>query len=285
VYEPAVDTTIDCAVSPVDQRLPVAEDEVSVMVLPAQKEAGPLMVGVVSAGVAATANGSEVAEQPLASVTVTVYEPAAETTIDCVVSPVDQRLPVPEDDVRVTVVPAQNDAGPVMVGVAGAGLAVTANAAEVAEQPPALLTVTVYEPAAETTIDCVVSPVDQRLPATDDEVSVMLLPAQKDDGPVMVGVAGAGFAARAKAAEVAEQPLASVTLTVYEPAAETMIDCVVSPVDQRLPVAEDEVNVAAPPAQKAAGPLMTGVAGSGLEVTAKGAEVALQPLASVKVTE
>ena len=79
--------------------------------------------------------------------------------------------------------------------------------------------------------------------------------------------------------------MALVMVTVYEPAAETMIDCVVSPVDQRLPVAEEEVNVAAPPAQKAAGPLMTGVAGSGLEVTAKGAEVALQPLASVKVTE
>ena len=55
--------------------------------------------------------------------------------------------------------------------------------------------------------------------------------------------------------------------------------------DQRLPVAADEVNVAVPPAQKAEGPLMTGVAGSGFEVTAKGVEVALQPLASVKVTE
>ena len=94
------------------------EDDVRVMVLPAQKELGPLMVGVVRAGVALTANGAEVEEQPPASVTVTVYEPAAETRIDCVVSPVDQRLPVNEDDVRVMVVPAQNDAGPVMVGVA-----------------------------------------------------------------------------------------------------------------------------------------------------------------------
>ena len=190
------------------------EDDVRVMVLPAQKELGPLMVGVVRAGVAATAKGAEVEEQPPASVTVTVYEPAAETRIDCVVSPVDQRLPVNEDDVRVMVVPAQNDAGPVMVGVAVAGFAVTANAVDVAEQPPALVTVTVYEPAAETTIDWVVAPVDQRLPVATDDVSVIVLPAQKDAGPVMVGVAGAGLAVRAKGAEVAEQPATVVSLIV-----------------------------------------------------------------------
>ena len=138
-----METTIDCAVSPVDQRLPVADDEVSVMVLPAQKADGPLMVGVVSAGVAATANGSEVAEQPLASVTLTESEPAAVTVIDCVVAPVDQRLPVTDDDVSVIVLPAQNELGPVMVGVAGRGLTVTAKAAEVAGQPLALVAVTV----------------------------------------------------------------------------------------------------------------------------------------------
>ena len=66
-----------------------------------------------------------------------------ETTIDCAVSPVDQRLPVAEDDVRVIVPPPQMLAGPVMVGVACAGFAVTTLAAEVAEQPATLLTVTV----------------------------------------------------------------------------------------------------------------------------------------------
>jgi hypothetical protein len=70
--------------------------------------------------------------------------PAAETAIDCVVAPVDQRFPVTEEDVRVMVPPAQESAvGPVMVGVAAAGLAVTANGADVAEQPPALVAVTV----------------------------------------------------------------------------------------------------------------------------------------------
>jgi hypothetical protein len=76
-----------------------------------------------------------VAEQPLASATVTVYEPAVETTIDCVVAPVDQRFPVNAEEVRVIVVPAQKETGPLMVGVAGVGLTVTAKAAEVAEPP------------------------------------------------------------------------------------------------------------------------------------------------------
>jgi hypothetical protein len=84
----------------------------------------------------------------------------------------------------------------------------------VAEQPLALVMVTVYEPAAETMIDCVVAPVDQRFPIAEDDVSVTVLPAQKADGPLMVGVAGVGFAVTAKAAEVAEQPPGSVTVTV-----------------------------------------------------------------------
>jgi hypothetical protein len=38
--------------------------------------------------------------------------------IDGVVAPVDQTFPVADDDVRVIVVPAQNELGPVIVGVA-----------------------------------------------------------------------------------------------------------------------------------------------------------------------
>ena len=81
--------------------------------------------------------------QPLALVTVTVKVPAAATLIDCVVAPVDQRFPVAEDDVRVIVPPPQKLVGPLIVGVAGTGFAVTANAVEVAEQPAAFVTLTV----------------------------------------------------------------------------------------------------------------------------------------------
>src|SRR5471030_919368 len=121
-----------CVVAPVDQRFPVADDEVSVIVLPGQNEVGPLMAGVAAAGLAVTANAVEVAEQPLALVAVTLYEPASETEIDCVVAPVDQRFPVADDEVSVMVVPGQKEEGPLIVGVAAAGLAVTANAAELA---------------------------------------------------------------------------------------------------------------------------------------------------------
>jgi hypothetical protein len=123
-------------------------------------------------------------------------------------------LPVRDEEVRVIVVPGQKEAGPLMVGVAGVGLTVTAKDAEVEEQPAALVTVTLYVPGVETMIDCVVAPVDQRLPVGDDEVRVVALPAQKELAPLMVGTVGAGFAVTTNGAEVAEQPPALVTLTV-----------------------------------------------------------------------
>jgi len=64
--------------------------------------------------------------------------------------------------VSVTEPPAQNVAGPetLTLGVAGAALAVTAVATEVAVQPFASVTVTLYEPELVTAIDCVVAPFD-----------------------------------------------------------------------------------------------------------------------------
>ena len=47
-----------------------------------------------------------------------------------------------------------------------------------------------------------------------DEVRVMVLPAQSADGPLIAGVAGSGFAVTAYAADVAEQPLGLVTVTL-----------------------------------------------------------------------
>jgi hypothetical protein len=84
----------------------------------------------------------------------------------------------------------------------------------VAWQPFASVTVTLYEPAAETVIDWVVAPFDQRFPVGDDEVSVMLLPAQNVAAPVIVGVTGSGLAVTTLAAEMPWQPFASVTVTV-----------------------------------------------------------------------
>jgi hypothetical protein len=89
-------------------------------------EAGCVVIESAATGFEVTTNGAELAEQPLAFVTVTVYEPATETVIDCVVAPVDQRFPVAEDDVSVTVLPAQtSELPPLIVGVASGGSAVT----------------------------------------------------------------------------------------------------------------------------------------------------------------
>ena len=60
--------------------------------------------------------------------------------------------------------PSQNVVGPpaVITGVDGLALTVTVVAADVALQPLAFVTVTLYEPEVVTLIDCVVAPFDQR---------------------------------------------------------------------------------------------------------------------------
>ena len=88
-----------------------------------------------------------------------------ETTIDWVVTPVDHKYELPVLEVKVTLPPAQKVVDPlaVIVGVAGAGFTVTVVPALAAlEQPEAFVTRTVYVPEVETTIDCVVAPVDHK---------------------------------------------------------------------------------------------------------------------------
>ena len=101
----------------------------------------------------------------------------------------------------------------------------------------------------------------------------------------MVGVAGTGFTVTVVAAEVAEHNPVE-TLTVYVPEVETVMDDVVAPVDQVLPVPAEDVNVTEPPVQKEVGPpaVMVGVAGVGFTVTVVAAEVAEHPFTSIKVT-
>jgi hypothetical protein len=76
--------------------------------------------------------------------TETQYEPASDTVIDRVVAPFDQRLPVAEDDVNVTLPPWQNAVSPEAetVGVVGNGFTVTVVAAETAEAQVPLFTET-----------------------------------------------------------------------------------------------------------------------------------------------
>ena len=68
---------------------------------------------------------------------------------------------------------------------------------------------------------------------------------------------------------------------------ETVIICVVAPVDQRLPLAEDDVKFTDPPAQNVVEPLgvIVGAEGVGFTVTFVAADVAEHPFPSVNVTE
>jgi hypothetical protein len=149
----------------------------------------------VTLGVTVTSVAVEVAEQSAALVTVTVYEPTVLTVIDCVVAPLLHNQDAPADAVSVTEPPLQNVTGPPAVIVAvGNVFTVITVAAEVAEHPAALVTVTVYEPAVLTVIACVVAPLlhNQDVPA--DAVSVTEPPVQNATGPPAVIVAvGNGF--------------------------------------------------------------------------------------------
>ena len=105
---------------------------------------GPALA-VVGKGSSATVTPADGAEVQPPLVTVTVYVPAVLTVIEGVVSPVDQRLPVADDEVKVTLPPVQKVVGPpgVMVGVAGKGFTVTTVPADGEEVQPPLVTVTV----------------------------------------------------------------------------------------------------------------------------------------------
>jgi len=99
-------------------------------------------------------------------------------------------------------------------------------------------------------------------------------------------VAGNAVTVTVVPADVADVQPAVVTATVYVPEVETVIDCVVAPVDQTFPLADDEVNTTLPPAQKVNGPPaeMVGVAGIGFTVTVVPAEATEVQPPLVRVT-
>ena len=88
---------------------------------------------------------------------------------------------------------------------------------------------------ALTVIDCVVAPFDHSHDEPALAVRVTLPPWQNVVGPeaVIVGAGGGGLTVTDTGAEEAEHPLALVTVTLYEPDAVAVIDCVVAPFDQR----------------------------------------------------
>ena len=129
---------------------------------PVQKVVEPFAViaGVGGGALTVTAVGAEVALHPLPSKACTVKLPDAETVMDCVVAPLDQSHDVAALAVRTTSSPVQNVVAPsaVIVGVGGFGFTLTTTGLDVAKHPFASVTVTVYESAVVTVIDCAAGP-------------------------------------------------------------------------------------------------------------------------------
>ena len=120
---------------------------------PEQKVVVPPAV-IVAVGKGLTVTTSEplaVDTQPLASVAITVYEPAVEAVyvapVPTDVDPLLQVYDVPPLAVKSTLPPWQKVVGVVVVIIAvGKGLTATTIGVLVAEQPLAYVTITVYEP-------------------------------------------------------------------------------------------------------------------------------------------
>ena len=126
--------------------MPVADDDVSTTLPPAQKVVAPsaVMDGVAGSGFTVTVVAADDPDvQPLSTATEKV--PDAVTVIDCVVAPFDQIFPVAADEVSTTLPPSQKVVAPVtaIVGVVANGFTLTVVPADTAEVQSPLLTVTV----------------------------------------------------------------------------------------------------------------------------------------------
>lgn len=181
---------VDCVFAPFDQVFPFVTDEVSTTLFPEQKVVGPAAVidGAEGIGLTVITVGVEVTVGQVGDVTETVYEPPAETVMDCVVAPVDQLLLLEEDEVSVTLSPAQMVVDPLFVitGVGVPGTTVILIGEEVNGGQPPSVEVTVYVPDVVTTMDGDVSLLDHVFPVDEEEFSVTLPPEQNVVGPLAV---------------------------------------------------------------------------------------------------
>ena len=103
---------------------------------------------------------------------------------------------------------------------------------------------------------------------------------------MIVGVTGVGFTVVFVEADTPEEHPANICSTVYEPAVVTVIDCVVSPVDQRFPLEAEEVSTTELPEQNVVGPpaVIVGTGGIGFTVTiVEEDEVHTKPFVTSKV--
>ena len=72
---------------------------------------------------------------------------------------------------------------------------------------------------------------------------------------VIVAAAGVGFTNTSVEADDPDEHPSKICSTVYDPVVVTVMDCVVSPVDQTFPVEAEDVNTTDPPKQKVVKPM------------------------------
>jgi hypothetical protein len=168
---PEVLTVIEGAVEPFDQTYVEAPVAVKVTEPPEQNVVAPFAVAVTTGStLTVTGIAADVAVHPLASVTVSAYEPGVVATYVLLDAPAIAAAPLFQAYVkfefngamRVTDPPVQNVVAPTFaIETAGRALTVTTTGAEVAEHPFAFVIVTEYEPVVVAVIAWVDSPVDQ----------------------------------------------------------------------------------------------------------------------------
>ena len=107
--------------------------------------------------------------------------------------------------------------------------------------------------------------------AAAEEVNTTEFPSQNvvAEEALIVGVVGIGLTVIVSAAETPELQPFEITSTENIPLAETVIDCDVSPFDQKLSFADEEVKTTESPSQNVVGPLavIVGIPGTGLTIT------------------
>lgn len=136
----------------------------------------------------------------------------------------------------------------------------------------------------ETVIVWDVSPVDQVFPEGTEEVSVTLPPEQNVVGPPAV-IVGKLLTSTSVAVDASEIQVPIVCVTVYDPEVVTVMDCVVSPVDQVFPVVAEDVSTTLSPSQNVVEPPadIVGAVGPGVVVTTTAGDVLVHQLLNPSV--
>jgi hypothetical protein len=161
--------------------------------------------------------------------------------MDCVCAPFDHEYVEPALAVKTTEPPAQNVVAPPTATVAVAGGLTVMDAVVDAVHPATF--VTLYVIVAEPKATPVTTPVaftvatavllDDHVPPAVELANVVVDPVHTFDAPVIADTTGNALTVTAVAVDIAEHPLAFVTVTVYEPPAVAVMDCVCNPFDHK----------------------------------------------------